>query len=251
MMGAGGDGGSGGGLGVCPNEVSFVGQAAGQGADVPDGGNPVFEAYDAEYTAGIAEIKMAVPEMHGDEVEVDLTVTNATVVATNYRSMHDIPQSQTSFWVADADGVIEVRLYHQGITMEEIAPFAIQVGQRISFRVTQLGRYYAKGQIQRATDWVLGDVDQDVFIWEPDRALTEADVHRVIRVTGTLEGEPSGCGGDSRCWSMNYGHGAPGVFRTRSTIVGSGSCVTFVGPLSWYQSDAQFNVDNYAWLKIY
>jgi len=189
--------------------------------------------------------------MHGEEAAVDLVVTRATVVATNYRSPHDIPQSQTSFWIADADGAIEVRLYHADITMEETAPFAIQVGQHISFRATQLGRYYSQGQIQRATDWVLDEVDQDVYIWQPDRALTEADVHQVVRVTGTLEGEPMGCGGDARCWNLSYGHGSPGIFRTKSTIVGTGSCVTFVGPLAWYQSDPQFNVDNYSWLKVY
>jgi hypothetical protein len=249
--GSAGTGGSGGGLGVCPAEIEFVGQTVGMGGDVPDGGNAIFTPYPAEYVAGIADVNAAIPDMHGDEANVDIAVTSATVVATGYRSMHDIPQSQTVFWVADANGTIQVRLYHEGITAEEVAPFAIQVGQRISFRATQVGRYYAQPQIQRASDWVLEDTDQDVSLWEPDRALTEADVHRIVRVTGTLEGEPSGCGGDSRCWNINYGHGAPAVFRTRSTIVGTGSCVTFVGPMGWYQSDPQFNVDNYSWLKVY
>jgi hypothetical protein len=250
--GAGGTGGgAGGALGVCPNEISFLGQTVGMGADVPDGGNAIFTPYPAEYTAGIADVQSAIPEMHGEEATVDLMVTGATVVATGYRSMHDIPQSQTIFWVADADGTIQVRLYHDDITADEVAPFAIQVGQRISFRATQVSRYYAQSQIQRATDWVLVDTDQDVALWDPDRELTEADVHRIVRITGTLEGEPSGCGGDSRCWNLGYGHGAPGVFRTRSTIVDTGSCVTFVGPLGWFQSDPQFNVDNYSWLKVY
>jgi uncharacterized protein YqiB (DUF1249 family) len=258
--GAGGSGGTAGtgggaagtgGLGVCPEDISFVGQVMGAGSDVPDGGEADFEGYADDYTAGIADIKAVIPEMHGESADVDLTVTDATVVATNYRGSFDIPQSQTSFWVADADGTMEVRLYHDGITMDEVAPFAIQVGQKISFRVTQVGRYYAKGQIQRATDWVLGDVDQAVHIWEPDRELTEADVHRIVRVTATLEGAPNSCGGDSKCWNVNYGHGAPAIFRTSSTIVGTGSCITFVGPLSWYQDDAQLNVENLSWLRIY
>lgn len=249
--GSAGTGGTGGFVGVCPEDITFVGQVTGADSDVPDGGDVVFEPYAADYTAGIADIKAAVPEMHGENVEVDLAVTGATVVATSYRSEQDIPRSQTSFWVADADGTMEVRLYHSDITADEVPPFAIQVGQQISFRATQLGRYYAKGQIERATDWVLDDVDQDVYVMEPDRALTEADVHQVVRITGTLEGEPNTCGGSSKCWTINYGFGAPAIFRTSSTIVGTGSCVTYVGPLTWFQDDAQLNVDNFDWLRIY
>ncbi|MEE2755682.1 MAG: hypothetical protein VYA30_03435 [Myxococcota bacterium] len=247
----GGAGGTGGFVGVCPEEITFVGQVTGANSDVPDGGNIVLTPYAADYTAGIADIKAAVPEMHGENTEVDIEVTGATVVATSYRSEQDIPRSQTSFWVADADGTMEVRLYHSDITADEVPPFAIQVGQQISFRATQLGRYYAKGQIERATDWVLDDVDQDVYVMEPDRAFTEADVHQMVRITGTLEGEPNTCGGSSKCWSINYGFGAPAIFRTSSTIVGTGSCVTYVGPLTWFQDDAQLNVDNFDWLKIY
>ena len=45
--------------------------------------------------------------MHGESADVDITVTNATVIATSYLGNFDIPRSQTTFWVADGDGAME------------------------------------------------------------------------------------------------------------------------------------------------
>ena len=43
-----------------------------------------------------------------------------------------------------------------------------------------------------------------VVIYEADRALEVADIPRVTRVTGILEGEPMPCGGDFNCWDMEW-----------------------------------------------
>ena len=144
-----------------------------------------------------------------------------------------------------------MRLYNDEIMEGDYPEFAVQVGQKISFRVTRVGRYYDKGQVEAASDWVLGEFDQNVYVMEPNRELTVVDVHQLVRVTGVLEGAPSTCGGSSKCWSFDYGHGAPAIFRTSSTIVDTGSCVTFVGPLTWFQDDPQFNVDNFDWLRVW
>ena len=150
--GAGGMGG-GGPIGVCPGEVSFVGQMTGSGSDVPDGGSAILDPYAAVYQAGIADVKSAIPEMHSDVAEVVIEVVSATVVATYYATdLGEISRSQTNFWIADGDGTIEVRLYHENVTPEEVPQFAVQVGQKISFDVTQVGRYYDKGQIQRGSN---------------------------------------------------------------------------------------------------
>ena len=173
--------GGGGPIGVCPGEVSFVGQMTGSGSDVPDGGSAILDPYAAEYQAGIADVKSAIPEMHSDVAEVEIEVRSATVVATDYATDRgEISRSQTNFWIADGDGTMEVRLYHENVTPEEVPQFAVQVGQKISFDVTQVGRYYDKGQIQRGSNWVLEDVDQDVYVWEPDRAFDVADVIRCM-----------------------------------------------------------------------
>ena len=117
--------------------------------------------------------------------------------------------------------------------------------------MTKVQRYYDKGQIQQATDWVLSDLNQPVYIWEPNRELNSNDIHRLVRVTGRLEGEWTACGGSSRCWSLDYGHGAPAIFRSSSTLVDTGMCVSFVGPASSFEGSTQFNVENFSWLKIY
>lgn len=252
--GAGGAGGVGGGAaGVCPSPVSFVGQLEGNSDEVPNGGTLTTTPYEMDFDAGIGALKAAIPEMHGEEItlETPLAINGALVVATSYKSMQDPPRSQTSFWIADANGTIEVRLWYQGITAEEYAPFRIQTGQRISFTASKLNRYYSKGQILAGADWTLDDTDQDVYAWEPDRPLEENDVHRLVRITGILEGAGDACGDGWRCWTINDAGGSSIVFRTRSEIAGTGSCVTYVGPLGWYQDDAQLNVDNFDWLRIY
>ena len=91
--------------------------------------------------------------MHGESADVDIAVTNATVIATSYLGNFDIPRSQTTFWVADGDGAMEMRLYNDSIMEGDYPAFAVQVGQKISFRVTRVGRYYDKGQVEAATDW--------------------------------------------------------------------------------------------------
>ena len=255
--GFGGAGGTGGDISFCPEEITFSGQLGGEAA--PDGGNLTTEAYPMDFDAGIAAVKAAVPEMHDEEVELEtpLAVSGALVVATDYLSDQEISRSQTTFWVADANGAIQVRLYYSGITAEEVPPFTIRTGQRISFNVTKLGRYYSSDQIAAGTDWVLDDENQDVHVWEPDRALEETDVHRMVRITGTLEGNGSGCGGDYKCWNVGYGDDGNGqpfgsvIFRTNSQFVSGGTCVTYVGPLNWYQSDPQLNVVNFTWLRNY
>ena len=82
-------------------------------------------------------------------------------------------------------------------------------------------------------------------------ALTAADVDRVVRVTGTLEGDSVACGGSSKCWNtFNYGAGV-GIFRTSSNFATPGACVTFVGPMRIFQDQVQFDTINFDWLRVY
>ena len=255
--GFGGAGGTGGDISFCPEEITFSGQLGGDA--VPDGGNLTTEAYPMDFEAGIAAVKEAVPVDHEEKIvlETPLAVNGALVVATDYFTEQEFSRSQTTFWVADANGAIQVLLYTPTITAEDVPPFPIRVGQRISFNVTELSRYYSSDQIAAGTDWVLDDENQDVYVWEPDRALQETDVHRMVRITGTLEGNGSDCGGGSKCWDVGYGDDGNGqsfgsvIFRTHSELVSGGTCVTYVGPLNWYQSDPQLNVANFTWLRNY
>ena len=233
----------------CIEDPAFTGQIG--GTEVPNGGTASFTPYPTDYNAGIENVISAIPQMHDETVDVDIMITDATVIATTHRGVGDIPRSNKTFWVADKNGTIEVRLYYPQMPQGDFPAFAIRTGQKISFRVTKVQRFYEKGQVQQATDWVLAETNQPVYIWEPDRELNASDLHQLVRVTGRLEGEGTACGGSSKCWSLDYGHGAPAIFRSSSTLVGTGMCVSFVGPASSFEGSTQFNVENFDWLKIY
>ena len=225
-------------FGICPSEVSFVGQVVGAGAPVPDGGTAVFEPWAADYQTGLAEVLAAVPvEGGGDNLVLDtpIAVTEVTVIATDYKGNFDVSRSRTHFWVGDPDAV---------------PPFEIQVGQKISFNVTAVNRYFDKGQIVGVSDVVLASDNAPVYLWTPDRTLVVDDIHKVVRITGTLAGTGGDCGAGNRCWDVDYGFGRA-VFRSNSEFLQTGACVTFVGPLSFYQSEPQLNVGNFDWMRIY
>ena len=261
-------------FGICPDEVSFVGQIVGAGADVPDGGNAVFEAWPAEDKTGIAEVIAAVPAeaildddstpdvdegRQGLVLDTPIQITEATVIATDYKGNFDVSKSRTHFWVGDADGAIE--LYLNYMDPESIPQFEIQVGQKVSFTVTRVNRYFDKTQIvgigtveaedgTRTADMELASDNGSVYVWEPDRAFTISDIHRVVRVTGTLAGTGDDCGAGYRCWDIDYGSGLA-IFRSNSEFLQTGACVTYVGPLSFYNGEPQLNVNNFSWMRIY
>ena len=233
----------------CIGDPAFTGQIG--GTELPNRGTASFTPYPTDYNAGIENVISAIPQMHDETADVDIMITNATVIATINRGVGDIPRSNKTFWVADSNGTMEVRLYYPEMPQGDFPVFTISTGQKISFRVTKVQRYYDKGQIQQATDWVLGESNQPVYIWEPNRELNSNDIHRLVRVTGRLEGEWTACGGSSRCWSLDYGNGTPAIFRSSSTLVDTGMCVSFVGPASSFEGSPQFNVENFDWVKVY
>lgn len=233
-------GGAGGGMGGmmfpegCPQTINFTGQVVGPEAAVPNGGTPSFTAPSND--SGIGAVKAAIAN---GEAMVDLTITEAVVSATSFLSSRDVPASQTRFWIEDASGALEVSLPD-----EAAPPFDMQVGNVISFKVSAVS---ANGEITGASEWQLVNVDQPVYIFEPDRPLTLDDVGRNIRITGLLEGEPVSCGGSSRCWnSFDYGQGAV-ILRSSSSFLSPGLCVTFVGPLRQFNGDLQIDTINFDW----
>jgi len=77
-----------------------------------------------------------------------------------------------------------------------------------------------------------------------------------VRITGTLSGNGDPCDrpdaeNPNRCWDLDYGYGEPALFRTKSTFVATGGCVTYVGPLGWFDGRPQIDSINFSWLKSY
>lgn len=265
MGGVGGDGGMGGDggnvpPGFCPAEITYLGQiVAGfiEMPEVPNGGVARFEPYDAAYDAGIAQVLAAVPAGM-DPVDLSaapLAITEATVIATNYYTdMFDVPPNQSRFWVADANGAIELFL---DFNAEGATPdFQIRSGHKISFNVTEVGRYFARGQITKATDFELVETDAPVYVNDTGGPFNIDQIHQLVRVTGILRNQEE-CGADTHCWDLMApgvdGADGPrlGIYRSRSQFAVTGACTTYVGPLGWFQDDAQFDVVNFTWSRIY
>ncbi|MEE2788091.1 MAG: hypothetical protein VX589_12180 [Myxococcota bacterium] len=261
-------------FGVCPDMIDFAGQLTGEAADIPNGG--IFSttaptAEDPGFDSGLEAIVAEVPEMNEETKEGTWAVNNALIIATSYVTPQDVPRSQTSFWISDGKAAMEVRLYYEGIQPTDYPDFQVRAGQRISFTATKLSRYFSSLQIAGGMDWRLDAGNKPVYVFEPtnelgacpdsDRACEDAEqglyMHKLVRVTGILgefPGEGAGytCGGSSKCWGLKYGDGSRvGILRTSSMFVETGQCVTFVGPLNYYQGKPQFNVDNFDWLRSY
>lgn len=247
------DGGGGedtGGPFVCGEGVTFTGQVFGE--DVPNGGVPVVvtSADDIAYPdGGLQAVMDAFPET-GDPIAADVTVTEATVIATNFfTDAFDVPPSQSLFWVADASGAVEVRLDFSDVA--NVPEFDVRVGHRISFRATELGQYFGKGQVTAATDWQLLGTDGDVYVVDvTGQEIPLTLVDNLIRVTGTLVENTGPCGGDSECWNMEHGDQEL-VLRSESTFYDVGECVTYVGPLGIFSGAPQINETNFDWTRDY
>ncbi|MCB9526885.1 MAG: hypothetical protein H6701_00545 [Myxococcales bacterium] len=168
--------------------------------------------------------------------------------------MFDVPPNQSRFWVADANGAIELFLdfNEEGATPD----FQIRTGHKISFNVTEVGRYFDRGQITKATDFALVETDAEVYVDDTGGPFAYEQIHQLVRVTGLLRNE-STCGGENRCWDLmapgpDGTDGARlGIYRSRSQFAATGACVTYVGPLGWFQNDAQFDVVNFTWSRVY
>ena len=261
-------------FGVCPDMIEFTGQLRGVDADIPNGG--IFSTTppamgDAGFDSGLKAITAEVPEMNEEEKEGSWTVDNALIIATSYLTDQGVPRSQTSFWIADGQAAMEVRLYYEGIQADEYPDFQVRAGQRISFTATKLSRYYSSLQIAGGSDWRLEAGNEPVYVFEPtnelgacadgERDCEDAEqakyMHQLVRVTGILgefPGQGAGytCGGSAKCWGLKYGDGSrTGILRTTSMFVETGQCVTFVGPVNYFQGKPQFNVDNFDWLFSY
>jgi hypothetical protein len=238
----------------CGSDPFFSGQVF--GTDVPNGGAPNFVATPAEFgyaDANLDEVIAAFPaEDPTDPITLDapITVTGAIVVATNYYNDAAVPPSQSTFWVADANGTVEVRLDFADAA--NVPEFQVRVGHKINFTVTAVNSYFGTGQIQAATGWELVDTDNLVGILERwQTPATNADVGQMVRVEGTITGGGSACGGSSKCWTLSYADGATLTLRSASTFIELNQCVTFVGPLGSFNDAPQLNVANFDWMWTY
>lgn len=234
---------------VCGSAPAFSGQIF--GSDAPSGGVPLFVNSRSEFTYGDANLDEVIsqfPTVDGDPIilPTPVVITGAIVVATSYMNTAAVPPSQSNFWVADANGTVEVRLDYTNAANVPVTQ--IRVGHKLNFVVTAVDSYFGSGQVQAANSWELVEADTGVHVLERTAtALTAADIGEVVRVEGTLTGGGAGCGGTSKCYDLTYANGQVALYRSASTFLSIGQCVTFVGPLSQFSGEPQINVANFDW----
>jgi len=244
---------------VCGEDEFFSGQVFGE--RTPNGGAPVFitNASEIDYPdGGLGALLEAAPSGAVDDrdpVTVDLVVTDARVIGTDfYSDTVAIPRSQTTFWVADESGTIELRLFRDGLGDDDYPLFDVRVGQRISFRATELSQYFGTKQVTRATDFELLESDDEVFILERTGGnITVDDIGKLVRVTGEVVGGGEGCGGTSLCWDLDYGGDDVIEFRAGNSLRGMevGVCMTYTGIVGLFSGQPQLNPVNFGWVYIY
>jgi hypothetical protein len=234
---------------VCGSAPAFSGQIF--GSDAPSGGVPLFVNSRSEFTYGDANLDEVIsqfPTVDGDPIilPTPVVITGAVVVATSYMNTAAVPPSQSNFWVADSNGTVEVRLDFTNAANVPVTQ--IRVGHKLNFIATAVDSYFGSGQIQAAASWELVEADTGVHVLErTTTALTTDDIGEIVRVEGTLTGGGGACGGSSRCYDLTYANGQVVLYRSASTLLTIGQCVTFVGPLSQFSGEPQINVANFDW----
>lgn len=255
--------------GVCPENTTYVGQYLGANAVAPNGGELTLDPYPNDFVANVQTAIAQAPAASSTNpapVTAEVLIEGAVVTSTHSRaeligpdSDREIPASQSRFTIADGTGSIEVFLDLGGVGVTP--DFEVKAGMVVSLTATQLDRYQGKAQIKRAV-WQSFDpsrvahpdvgVGENAFIsvFEPNRPFRRSDINRIVRVMGTLNGDGTRCGGQNRCWEMDYGFGEPLVVRTSNSDAFGGACVTFTGPLGFYDGNYQLNVANPDWLTV-
>lgn len=237
----------------CGDDVVFTGQVfVGEGADPlsPNGGAPRFEPWDTSYDAGIGALVAAAPAEGGDAVTGEWTITDATVVATDFNS-ETTQRAQRVFYLSDGTGTIAT--FFQQDDVDSQPTFSIKVGQRVSGTVTSVGNFNGMAQINSAADWSLESEGNEVYIRDiGDEALTMDDVNSIVRVTGIIDRvDNPECGGSSVCYVMTYGTSQSVVLRTSSQFIAVGDCASYVGPVRAFAGTPQLDTLNFDWLWVY
>ena len=236
----------------CGESVVYTGQVFVADGDPlsPNGGAPRFEPWDASYDAGIGTLLAAAPGDGEEPVIGEWTITDATVVATDYNT-ETSQRAQRVFFLADASGTIAT--FFDAEDLDSQPSFSIKVGQRVSGTVTSLGNFNGITQINVASGWSLESEGNEVYIRDVgDEALTLDDVNSVIRLTGIVDSvDNPECGGSSICYLLTYGTSQSVILRSSSTFLAVGNCVTFVGPVRTFAGVPQLDTLNFDWLWVY
>lgn len=224
-------------------------------ADSPDGGYRETSPYPASYDSGIEAVIAFAPldedpadEIWPEPVEIELPIVEATVYATAPNT-DEFLGAQRSFWIHDGRAAIQVFLDDEAL--DSSPDFDIEVGQRISFTATLVGRFRGVPQIYAGERWSEESSGNGVAFWEiGDEPIAFSDAPRNVRMTGHLVADLGACGGASRCYEFEW-ESQSITFRTASSWVGVGDCVAWAGPIGTFGGLPQLDTSNFSWFFGY
>jgi hypothetical protein len=237
----------------CTPFTDFTGQAfdGGENPDPHNGGNPV-EGGTVNYDANLQAVYDAVPEATEDDdgtpdvvdnvatLDTPIEVDGALVIGTlsdNPDTANEI-EGNGRLWLQDTNSSIQ--FFYPFPEGEEPTDTATKVGDRVSFSVTEVKNFGGTPEITgiESGSFAIDSTGNDV----PFADLTGMDVtsdyyYQLVRVAGVITADNGGCGGSSTCYDLT--HGAEGsekvtTFRTASSFIEVGNCITFFGPLGGF-----------------
>ncbi|MBA2660835.1 MAG: hypothetical protein H0U74_00945 [Bradymonadaceae bacterium] len=233
----------------CAVDTTYFGQIGGSGAQ--EGGTLTTEALtnDANLQA-IWNAVIPAPNWEApQELQPTIAITAATVTAVSRRAGRQ-------FWLEDGFSAMQVYLDEEHALSVEV-----KVGQKVSFRATHVGVFNGNPEVRQLTGFVVLSENNPV----PYRHLSGQSVdmathyYRIVRLGGQLSPTGTACGEGHTCYKLNYGPtGARQSvdFRSASTELAGGHCVTFIGPVIGYQGPlttlpvapaAQLETASYRW----
>jgi hypothetical protein len=234
--------------GPCEVNDVFFGQIDSD-SDDHAGGAPTTDPLTVD--AGLAAVEAeAAAVAEGMTAEVDLEVSGAIVIATNFGT-----GGNANFWVQDANAASQLYL-----GFENPVDTTVKVGDAVSFTVTEVGDYSGHPQIQAVEGFTVDSSGNNVpYADRTGMDLTEDDYNRLVRIGGTIT-DPVLCDSDDAempfmCYTMTHGDKTI-EYRSNSEFLEDGDCITYFGPVGGFpgpnnDSDTvpewNLNVINFSW----
>ena len=268
-------------LGECAQRALYEGQigntnpagggggafALGDGAYEADSGlGAVLAAAQAAIDSG--ELKLddeSTADVREDEILLEdgseLVVTGAVITATAFERKDNNNQFSyaRSLYFQDQQVAANIFLpaaseFISSLTADKDGnPIVLKVGDKINFKVKMLKVYADAPQIGAIID--VEKVGENVDVGVDDRsgmAITAEDLHKLVRVHGTIESKDSDdCGGGKICYTLKHGDESH-TFRIGPQARGLptvGDCITYVGPVNVFMNAAQLNAENFVWYR--
>lgn len=185
------------------------------------------------------------------EAGSELQITEATITSTNFSG-----NPWFGLTVEDKKGTLVIYILNDA-DRPTIGP---RVGDKVSFKIKSYAIFNGTTpQVSTISDFTVVSSDNPVRVIEATGEDVPAKWNQIVRLGGKLTSITNeSCGGDYKCYNLKHGEAGSEkdiVFRSRSTFVEVGDCVTFVGPIGVFpiygdSPQPQLNELNFDWTFV-